>query len=80
MPIGDRDTLLENDKFIMYGELVRDPPHEPKYHIWVYSKNRASGFSDEELTEIIKNLKDYGKWGEYKKLKKELNGNNQTTQ
>ena len=70
--VGEREVLFETDTFIAYGELLKDPPYnEGKYHVWIYPKNHM-GWDDEKLKDIIKNLKDFGKWGTYKKLKKEL--------
>jgi len=74
MPIGEREKLFETDLYEAYGELVTEGLQPPKYHVWIYYKrSHLIGLEEPQIKEIIQNLKDFGKWDKFKKLKKELN-------
>jgi hypothetical protein len=67
------DDLFETDTYKAEGVIDEGKGiSNKKYHVWFYSKLPSGDLTEEQIKEIVENLKDFGKWKKFKKLKQEL--------
>jgi hypothetical protein len=69
------EKLFETESYTAEGIVEENKGiSSTKYHIWIYAKSPSRDLTEDQIKEIVANLKDFGKWKKFKKLKQELEG------